>query len=401
MNKDTITAQISQAEVGDAGQLFRETIRAYTREAILGLVEEEVAALCGEKYNPSSESSHYRAGSSPGTVYVNGAQERLKRPRVRDRQESGEREISLKTWQAAKDPDEWEQAMMHAVLCGVSNRDMARLRPEELRGLSRSQVSRLWAKKAADMVEELNRRDLSAFKLTVLMLDGCVLSDDLHALIALGIDENGYKQVLGFVIAGSENFEASKALMKSMLDRGLMPVVNRPLVVLDGSQALRKAVLAHWPQAHIQRCLVHKARNLRGYLSKRHHGTLESYFKRLRKAEGHEAASEILDELTEFLSTKNQAAQESLKEGVDDLLTVFRLAIPATLNITLLSTNHIENVMKNLRKHLGRVKRWRGETDMPARWVASGLLLAEQGFRRVRGYADLPALIKLLDQGAA
>lgn len=399
MKEDTFTTQIPQAEeLGDAGAIFRETIRNCTRQAILSLVEEEVAALCGKKYDPSSESACYRAGSSPGTVYVNGAQERLKRPRVREFDEHGSKEVSLNSWQAAKDPEEWEQAMMQAVLCGVSGRDMARLRVEELRGLSRSQVSRLWARRAADMVEELNRRDLTKLKLTVLMLDGCVLSDDLHALVALGINQDGYKQVLGFVIAGSENLEAGKALMKSMIDRGLTPVVARPLVVLDGSQALRKAVLTHWPQAHIQRCLVHKERNLRGYLSKRHHGALAGYFKRLRKAEGEEAAHEILDQLTEFLSSKNQAAQESLKEGVEDLLTVFRLAVPATLNVTLLSTNHIENVMKNLRKHLGRVKRWRAETDMPARWVASGLLLAEQGFRRVRGYKEFSTLMEALNR---
>jgi putative transposase len=336
---DTFTAQLSQAEVGDAGALFRETFRAYTREAILSLVEEEVAALCGNKYDPSSESACDRAGSSPGTVYVNGAQERLKRPRVRELDEHGSAEVSLKTWQAAKDPEEWENAMMQAVLCGVSSRDMARLRTEELQGLSRSQVSRLWARKAAGMVEELNRRDLSTTKLAVLMLDGYVLSDDLHALIALGIDQDVYKQVLGFVIAGSENLEAGKALMKSMIDRGLSPVVARPLVVMDGSQGLLKAVLTHWPLAHIQRCLVHKERNLRGHLSKRHHGALAGYFKRLRKAEGAEAAHEIFDRLTEFLSNKNQAAQESLKEGVEDLLTVFRLAIPATLNATLLPTD--------------------------------------------------------------
>jgi hypothetical protein len=103
MNKDTFTAQLSQAGVGDAGALFRETFRAYTREAILSLVEEEVAALCGNKYDPSSESACYRAGSSSGTVYVNGAQECLKRPRVRELDEHGSAEVSLNTWQAAKD----------------------------------------------------------------------------------------------------------------------------------------------------------------------------------------------------------------------------------------------------------------------------------------------------------
>ncbi len=398
MEEDTFVAQLSQAEPTEASVLFREQVRALTQEAILSLMEEEVAALCGKKYDPSSESFCYRSGSSPGTIYVNGSQESLRRPRVRELHDTGSSEVSLKSWQAAKDPEEWEQALMGAVLCGVSFRDHSRLRPEELRGLSRSQISRLWATKAGTLVHELNERNLSDFQVTVLMLDGCVLSEDLHALIALGIDHEGHKKVLGFVIAGSENAEAGKELMGSLVRRGLNPAVKRPLAVLDGSKALRKGLLTHWPEAYIQRCLVHKERNLRGYLSKRHHGAITRFFTRLRAAQGEETAMEIIEELEGFLCDKNQAAQECLKEGVDEVLTIFRLGVPATLNVTLLSTNHIENVMRNLRKHLGRVKRWRGETEMPARWVASGLLLAEKGFRRVRGHRELPQLITILNR---
>ena len=397
MEEPTYSAAEAQEEA-DAATAFRESIRSCTRQAILAVMEEELSALCGKKYDPSSESACFRAGSTPGTIYVNGSQETLRRPRVRELGETGSTEVSLKSWQAAKDPEEWEQALMKAVLCGVSCRDHAQLRSEELRGLSRSQVSRLWATKAGALVHELNERDLSGFQLTVLMLDGCVLSEDLHALVALGIDTEGTKQVLGFVIAGSENAEASKELMGALIARGLKAVVKKPLGVLDGSKALRQGLLTHWPDAHIQRCLVHKERNLRGYLSKRHHGALARYFKRLRATQGEEAATEVLNELTEFLRSKNQAARESLTEGVAEMLTIFRLGIPATLNVTLLSTNHIENVMRNLRKHLGRVKRWRGETDMPPRWVASGLLTAEKGFRRVRGYQDLPLLIEVLNR---
>ncbi len=100
--------------------------------------------------------------------------------------------------------------------------------------------------------------------------------------------------------------------------------------------------------------------------------------------------------IKEFLSNKNKAAWESLEEAGEELLAFFRLEVPATLNKTFLSTNIIENAIKNLRRHIGRVCRWRHESDHPERWIASGLKLAQRGFRKVHGYQDLPDLAKSL-----
>jgi hypothetical protein len=231
-----------------------------------------------------------------------------------------------------------------------------------------------------------------------LMVDGIELADDLVAVVAVGITTDGQKVVLDFELGASENVTTAAALVTRLVQRGFTPGESRPLlVVLDGSDALRKAVLKHFPQARIQRCLVHKERNLRRYLPHRDWPELADLFDRLRKAQGAVAALEVLQELDAFLEPKNQAALNSLHEAGLDLIRVHLLDTPSTLHRSLLSTNIIENVIHNFRRSSGRVNRWRVETDQAARWLATGLLLAEEGFQRLSHYKDLPVLLAHLE----
>jgi len=388
---------ILQAEASEAATLLSSYVRQCVRSTILTLMQEEVEQLCGPAYNPSSESSFFRAGSAPTSLYADGKPFSASRPRVRELTDNGTREVTLKTLQAARDPGEWEDMIHRAVLCGVSGRDQARLQAHELKGMTRSTISRLWAQRAGELIQQINEADLEGFQMLALMLDGFSLSRELHVIVALGIDLEGHKRVLGFAVGASENYEVSKDLLRSLVRRGLSPATGTPLVVLDGAEALRKAVLEFWPDAPVQRCLVHKERNLKGYLSRKHHGRLAAFFAELRKAQGEEAALEILARMEEWIAPLNAQALASLREAHGDMIAWYRLGGPATLNRTFLSTNHIENVMRNLRKHLGRVKRWRPETDMADRWVASGLWIAQRGFRRIHGYRDLPALAEKLN----
>jgi putative transposase len=402
MSDSTTLENLRQAEPGEAAHLFREELRSRVRYAMLGLIEEEVEALCGAKYDPTNGSGFFRAGSAPSSVYFEGRKEAIKRPRVREITEQGTQEVTLKTLQAAKDPEEWEAVMMQAILCGVSCRDHQKLRPEEFRGKSPSNISRLWSRKAGALVGELNERDLSGDDpILVLMLDGIFLGNDLCAIVALGIDPKGRKHLLGFALGGSENEEVCKDLVEALKRRGLSLAATRLLCVLDGSPALRNGVLSVYPDADIQRCLIHKERNIRGYLSRKYHGKLAGYFSRLRKAQGESAAHEIMDELEVFLANKNKEALNSYHEAKGELMTVFRLNVPATLNRTLLSTNLIENAFRNLRRHLGRVNRWRGETEMAGHWIASGLTIAQKTFRRIHHYEDLAELQAALNKGVS
>ena len=288
--------------------------------------------------------------------------------------------------------------MMRATLCGVSTRSIPSLRESEAARESRSSISRLWQEKSAALVEQVQDSDLSDFNLVVLMLDAVILSDGLVATVALGISTDGQKRILGFRVGNSENQQVCEDLLGHLSRRGLKVTPRRRLLaVLDGSQALKNALLSHFPKALIQRCLVHKERNLKGYLSKRHWAELNRLFTRLRKSQGAEDAKEAVDAIAAFLADKNAQARSSFEEAGPELLTLARLEITNELSVSLLSTNCIENVFKNLRRHIGRVSRWRESTDQADRWLATGFILTQQGFHRIKGYSKLPDLVLALE----
>lgn len=379
--------------------MLKDHLRGAVRQALYEVVEEEISALCGPSHHPEKQSPYRRAGSADSRVCLEGRWEGMKRPRVRECGADGtSHEVALQSWKAAQDPEQWEEATMRGVLCGVSTREMACLDTREVKGLGKSTVSRLWQRKAAVLVDQMQGSDLSDFDLLVLMIDAVALSKDIVVTVALGIDTHGEKKILGFRVGASENEEVCADLLGSLHRRGLRQARSRALLaVLDGSNALRNAVVRYFPGVHVQRCLVHKERNVKGYLSHRHWGELSRLFSRLRKAQGLEDAREAAAAIRAFLSDKNAQARESFEEAGEDLLRLFELEVPNTLNRSLLSTNSIENVFKNLRRHLGRVCRWRESTDQADRWMASGLCLAQRGLRRISGVADLPELIRALE----
>lgn len=388
-----------QVEQPETAEVFRALVRQMARDALLKIIEGEVESLCGRRYHPDEDAGFYRSGSTISPVYVEGRCESLRRPRVRRRLENGgSEEALLKSWQLASDPGEWEEAMMRAVLCGVSTRKVGALREIDVRGESKSSLSRLWQKKAAVLAEEMCESDLGGFDLLVLMVDAVVLSGGLVATVALGIDTEGAKRVLGFRVGSSENAEVCGDLLSDLRRRGLaVPPQRRLLAVLDGSMALKNGVLREFPGVLIQRCLVHKERNIRGYLPRKHWAELAKFFQRLRRSQGAEAGKEAADAIEAFLRDKNAQARASFEETGEELLTIFRLNVPNTLHVSLLSTNAIENVFKNLRRHIGRVCRWREETDQANLWLSSGLILASKGFRRISGHGDIEHLVRSLE----
>ncbi len=231
----------------------------------------------------------------------------------------------------------------------------------------------------------------------MMMLDGIVLSKEQTAIVAIGVASGGTKHVLDFALGSTENYEVCRDLLARIVARGFAPK-RRLLVVLDGSAALKKATLKFFPNAVIQRCLVHKERNLRGYLSKRDWGEVARLFKRLRDVQGKEAAEEVYAELEMFLSGKNAEALKSFYEASAELIAPNSLEVPATLHKSLLSTNLIENSFRNTRRKLGHVTRFRAETDQASRWLAFALMEVEKGFRRLGGWQDLPSLAEALER---
>ena len=396
MNEVSLLQSLGQVSASETGQVFRDFLRGHVREMICEVMAAEVTELCGPKHTPSG-SAHYRAGTSPGRVLYEGEREEVVRPRVRCKSGDGaSHEVELTSYRVAKDPEQLQTQIVQAIVSGVSTRGIEEIKPSSP-GVKRSNVSRLWQEAGSKFVEKLRGKELKSKAWCALMLDGIRLSSEQTAVVALGIDSEGRKHVLDFALGSSENLEISRELVSRIVARGFS-CEHRLYAVLDGSDALRAAVKEFFADAIVQRCLVHKERNIKGKLSKRHWGVLSRLFTRLRSVQGIAAAEEVFGELRAFLQPINEEAFRSLHEAGDDLLALHRLEVPNTLHRSLLSTNAIENSFLNTRRKMGRVTRFRADTDQASRWLSYALLEAEKGFRRISGHDSLTHLIAALQR---
>jgi transposase-like protein len=357
-------------------------------------MECEVDYLCGEAYSPKEGGDYRRAGSEQGRAYYNGESHGLIRPRVRKKGANGrEEEAHLETYQVARSRQNLHAEIMKMAEGGMSLRGVERMKRE---GCSASTAQKAWIEESAKAIVKLRERDLSQEEFYGLMIDGVVLSREVVVIVAVGFCTDGRKMVLDFVRGHTESYELCRELMGRLMKRGFGSATGRLLAVLDGAEALSKAIREFFPGAEVQRCWVHKERNLHAYLNKKDHGECSQLLDRVRKAEGAADGEAAYGELEKFLGARNQAAVQSLKEGGAELLTIHRLNVPATLNVTFLSTNLIENVMLNFRRHTNRVTKWDPKTDQVERWTSTALLMAEEGFRRIRHHEDLPKLFTAL-----
>lgn len=257
----------------------------------------------------------------------------------------------------------------------------------------------MWVDKSREQLAQFRSRTLDEHDWLALLIDGVRLADELWVIVAVGIDTNGNKRVLEFQQGSSENATAVGDLIGRLRKRGFDGAKDRRLLIpRDGSSAIAKAVSEHWPDAVQQECLVHVQRNCRDRVKRRDRADLDLQFKRLREAQGKESGEEAFEDLLEFLSERNAAAALILREREKALLAFHRLDVGATLNVTFLSTNLIENTLRNWREATGNLRRWREDQDMVARWMATGLLWAEAGFNRIRHASDLPELTRALER---
>ncbi len=396
MKEFTLLDLLRQTSLNEINEVFRSCIKDITKDAVVSAMFQEVEELCGVLYDPKPDSEFKRGGSAIGRIALNGVYKEVIRPRVRYSSGGNNCEKNLLSYVAAKNGDEVASMILRALNAGVSSRDMKKVHLG-VAGANRSSVSRLWIAEGLRRIEILRGRELSGENFFCLMLDGVELSSDLTAIVALGITTDGRKLMLDFELGSSESKEVCNALLDRLIRRGFSNVKGaRLLAVLDGSKALKNSVLEKFMNPLIQRCLVHKERNIRACLSRRHYGDLSRLFNNLREAQGAEAGREKLREIKNFLADKNKKALDSLEEAGEDLLALHVIGAPSSLNISLLSTNCIENSFKNVRRKIGRVNRWRTETNQAERWLAYALLEAENGFVRIKGWTDIPLLIEAL-----
>jgi transposase-like protein len=286
------------------------------------------------------------------------------------------------------------------MLVGVSTRNYGRsLEPlpaaVPITGTSRSAVSRHFVASTRSQVEKFLSRRLDDLDLPVIMLDGTGMGE--HVLVvALGIDAKGHKHVLGVTEGSTESEQVCRGLLRNLIERGLT-VERARLFVIDGGKGLRKAIretFGDW--ALIQRCQVHKLRNVVEHLPQGKRTWVRAAMNRAWLQPTAAGARSKLRELAAQLAEQHPSAARSILEGLDETLTVIGLGLGSTLAKTMRSTNPIENLQGTLKRVARNVKRWRGGS-MALRWAVSGLLEAQKRFRRVKGYREMPQLIAALE----
>jgi putative transposase len=363
------------------------------------MLAEDVARLVGAKGRHLPERSAVRHGSEPGQVTLGGRRIRMRRPRVRTA--DGTREVALPTYQAFAATDLLDQLAVERMLAKLSTRRyQAGLEPvgtqveQTATGTSRSAVSRRFVARTEHALAELLAQDLSGLDLVALMVDGIRVAEHC-CVVALGITIDGTKIPLALAEGATENASVVTEVLTGLRERGLD--TTRPiLVVLDGAKALRRAVLDVFDHPVIQRCQLHKLRNVADRLP----DALASVVaKRMRAAYRHSdplVAQAELEALARELDRFHPGAAASLREGLPETLTIARLSVPPTLARTLRSTNCIESMIEICRDHAANVKRWQ-DGQMVLRWIAAGMGEARKQFRRVNGHLHLPALRATLD----
>lgn len=359
------------------------------------LLRNEVRALCGERHERIEGREASRHGRQGGVITIAGQKLSIERPRARSK--SGG-EVPLSTYASLQREDAMPEAVLRRMVRGVSCRDYEGVVDLGARavGVKRSSVSRAFVKASAREVQALAERRFDGVRFPAIFIDGVDFDGEMM-IVVLGVESDGSKRVLGVRQGATENAVVVRSLIEEMRERGLC--CDQPtLFVLDGSKALRKAVVDVWgPNAVIQRCQVHKTRNVLAHVPDRHR---DEVCRRLTEAYTQtdaQAALRSLKTTVRWLRNINPDAASSLEEGLDETITVIRLGIDPQLAVHLRSTNPIESAFDRVRRLGARVKRWRGG-DMKRRWCATGLLEAEKKFRRLKGHAHMPQFIRALDR---
>jgi putative transposase len=372
-------------------------------QVMAALMEEDVAAVCGPRGRHDPQRTATRHGTGRGSVTLGGRRVPVARPRMRATDGSGE--LPVPAYELFSQTEVLGRMAMERMLGGLSTRRYpVGLEPVGARveqaatATSKSAVSRRFVAATETALAELLAADLSGLDLVAFMVDGVHFGEHT-CVVALGIGGDGTKHPLALVEGSTENATLVTDLLVGLRERGLD--VTRPiLAVIDGSKALRRAVVEVFDHPVIQRCQLHKIRNVRDRLPDKLRTLVTARMRRAYHAQSALTAEAQLTALAAELDRTHPGAAASLREGLDETLTVLRLGVPPTLARTLRSTNAIESMISICRAHSANVKRWR-DGAMALRWCAAGMVEAGKQFRRVNGHLHLPALRDALDRHVA
>lgn len=413
MDKATVRTLAGQQKLGDdreeALRFLRENLKARMRLGMLQFVEElfdeERRALIGEPWSRKGDGQSRSGGTERGSLYVEGQRIPMKYPRIKD----GQTSRGIPAYQALRDYDLMAEDVQATLMRGVSTRDYGDVvrRIAKGTGLPHSAVSRAFVRASQKSLDDINGRDLSKTLFVGMFIDGLSFGGEM-VVAAMGVTVEGEKMLLGLVEGHTENTAVVSQLLQNLVDRGLA-LTDRFLSTLDGSKALRAAVVQRWgARVEIQRCQVHKKRNVTDHLSRSHGAEVK---RRMNVAYGlkvYEEAKTSLLSTVRWLEQISEPAARSLEEGLEETLTVVRLGLSDLLRRTFATTNPLESAFDGVRARTRRVKHWRkGKAKMALRWTAAAALEVEKCFHKIKGHAQLKALaiklkeIKLDDQKKA
>lgn len=359
-------------------------------QVIRGVLDQEIGTLCGTR----GQQQAYRHGCQSGYVIFAGRKITIDKPRVRQK---GGAELSLATYKAFQQKGPLQKAIGRNLRRQVSSRNYSGAIDDciEGYGISRSSVSRHWKALTEAELRAFCQRPVPA-DILALVIDGQYFRREC-LVVAMGVDFQGKKHVLGLWHGATENSTLVRELLADLRERGLNTEAAM-LVVIDGAKALAKGVKEVFgPRALVQRCRVHKLRNVLEHLplNKRQQAAWRLHAAWAKSSP--EAALKELLACASWLERLSPSAARSLEEGLEDTLTVTRLALPLSLVRSFSSTNLIESCFARTEEWTRRVKHWH-DAHMVMRWGAAALLFAERGFYRTRGAENLGKLIHALEQ---
>jgi putative transposase len=358
------------------------------------LMQEEVRELVGERSQRQTDRKANRWGSERGYCVVMGQKVPVERPRVR---RTDDQEVRLGSYELFHRGEPLTETVWEKLMLGLSTRKYGQAVREftEAYGLEKSAVSEHFIEASREKLQAMMERRLDKLRLCALLIDATPFEGQ-QMVAALGIAQDGRKMILGIRQGATENATVVGELLGDLVSRGLDFTEPR-LYVLDGGKALTAAVKKHAGEsAAIQRCQVHKRRNVLDHLTDEHKPAVAKRLHAAYALEDYAAAKQALNALHRELMDLNPSAARSLGEGMEETLTVHRLHVPLQLRKTLASTNVIESAFSIVEQVCKNVKRWHGG-DQRERWVGSGLLVAQKQFRKVTGHKQIPALIRELE----
>lgn len=364
-------------------------------KALDTMLEQDRERICGPAYAKGDDGGAVRWGSTEGRLVMAGRRVVVRKPRAR----KGGKEVKLPTWEEFSDDDPLNERTMEQMVLGVSTRNYSRSveeLPDELaaHGASKSAASRRFVELTAEKLEAWLTRDIGALNLVAIMIDGIEVGEHV-IVVALGIDGRGEKHGLGLWQGATENTAVCEGLVNDLVRRGL-DSQQAHLFVIDGGKALRKAIRdVFGKRSLVQRCQEHKRRNVLGHLPQRLHASVSKALRDAYRSSSRATAKRRLLQLVTHLAGEHPDAAASLREGLEETITLKDMKLPPALERTLSTTNPIENLNGAIRRVTRNVKRWR-DGMMVRRWVATAILEAARGFRRLRGFQGMPLLAAAL-----